>query len=163
MNTRMTLPMGKGLISKKVVYVDELGNEKGMEDDDLPPNLLRLVKQDERQILPHQEITEAVNLGTEKERKKVKIGTTLLPAIRKELIDLLQDYSDVFAWSYKDMPGLDTDIMVHCLSLREECAPVKQKLRRVKPEMLLKIKEEVKKQLDAGFLEVSKYPKWWPT
>ena len=26
--------------------------------------------------------------------------------------------------------------------------------------MLLKIKEEVKKQLDAGFLEVAKYPKW---
>ena len=26
--------------------------------------------------------------------------------------------------------------------------------------MLLKIKEEVKKQLNAGFLEVSKYPQW---
>ena len=26
--------------------------------------------------------------------------------------------------------------------------------------MLLKIKEEVKKQLDTGFLEVSKYPQW---
>ena len=26
--------------------------------------------------------------------------------------------------------------------------------------MLLKIKEEVKKQLDVGFLEVSKYPQW---
>ena len=26
--------------------------------------------------------------------------------------------------------------------------------------MLLKIKKEVKKQLDAGFLEVSKYPQW---
>ena len=56
------------------------------------------------------------------------------------------------------MPGLDTDIVVHCLPLKEECAPVKQKLRGVKPEMHLKIKEEVKKQLDAGFLEVSKYP-----
>ena len=58
------------------------------------------------------------------------------------------------------MSGLDTDIVVHRLPLREECALVKQKLRRVKPEMLLKIKEEVKKQLDAGFLEVSKYPQW---
>ena len=58
------------------------------------------------------------------------------------------------------MPGLDTDIVVHRLPLREECSSIKQKLRRVKPEMLLKIKEEVKKQLDAGFLEVSKYPQW---
>ena len=76
------------------------------------------------------------------------------------MIDLLREYSDVFAWSYQDMPALDTDIVVHCLLLREECAPVKQKLRKVKPEMLLKIKEEVKKQLDMGFLEVSKYPQW---
>ena len=96
-----------------------------MEDHDLPPDLLRLVKQDERQILPHQEITETVNLGTQEERKEVKIGTTLSPAIKKELINLLQGYSDVFAWSYQDMPGLDTDIMVHRLSLREECALVK--------------------------------------
>ena len=66
----------------------------------------------------------------------------------------------MFAWSYQDMPGLDTDIVVHRLPLREECMPVKQKLRKVKPEMLLKIKEEVKKQLDAGFLEVAKCPQW---
>ena len=74
----------------------------------------------------------------------MKIGTTLSPATKKELIDLLRDYSDVLAWSYQDMPGLDTDIMVHRFPLREECAPVKQKLRRVKPKMLLKIKKEVK-------------------
>ena len=129
-----------------------------MENDDLPSDLLRLVKQDERQILPHQEITEAINLETEKERKKIKIMTTLSFATRKKLIDLLQDYSDVFAWSYQDMPSLDTDIIVHRLPLREECTPIKQKLRRVKPEILLKIKEEVKKQLDVGFLKVSKYP-----
>ena len=129
-----------------------------MEDDDLPLDLLRLVAQDEKQIFPHQEVTEAINLETEEERREVKIGTTLSPTIREKLIDLLREYSDVFAWSYQDMTGLDVDIVVHRLPLREECAPVKQKLRRVKPEMLLKIKEEVKKQLDAGFLEVSKYP-----
>ena len=103
---------------------------------------------------------EAINLGTEEERREVKIGTTLSPTIKERLIDLLREYSDVFAWSYQNMPDLDTDIVVHRLPLREECASVKQKLRRVKLEMLLKIKEEVKKQLDAGFLEVSKYPQW---
>ena len=125
-----------------------------MEDDDLPLDLLRLVAQDEKQILPHQEVTEAINLRTEEERKEVKIGTTLSPTIREKLIDLLREYSDVFAWSYQDMPSLDMDIVVHRLPLREECAPVKQKLRRVKPEMLLKIKEEMKKQPDVGFLDV---------
>ena len=64
-------------------------NEEYIENDDLPPDLLRLVEQDERQILPHQEITEAIKLGTGEEKKEVKIGTTLSPATRKELIDLL--------------------------------------------------------------------------
>jgi len=58
------------------------------------------------------------------------------------------------------MPGLDTDIVQHKLPLKEECPPVKQNLRRMKPEMSLKIKEEVKKQFDAGFLAVAKYPQW---
>ena len=53
---------------ERVVYTGELGNEEDMEDYDLPPDLLRLVEQDERQILPHQEIIEAVNLGTEKDK-----------------------------------------------------------------------------------------------
>ena len=58
------------------------------------------------------------------------------------------------------MPGLSTKIVEHQLPMRLECRPVQQKLRRVKPKMLLKIKDEVKKQLDAGFLELAKYPKW---
>ena len=149
---------GQRVDFERVVYASEIGNEEYMENDDLPPNLLRLVEQDERQILPHQEITEAINLGIKKEKKEVKIGTMLSLTTRKELMDLLQDYNDVFAWSYQDIPGLDTDIVVHRLPLREECMPVKQKLRRVKLEMLLKIQEGVKKQLDAGFLEMAKYP-----
>ena len=40
-----------------------------MENDDLPPDLLKLVEQDKRQILPHLEITEAVNLGIEEEKE----------------------------------------------------------------------------------------------
>ena len=71
-----------------------------MEDDNLPPDLLRLVAQDEKQILSHQEVTEAINLRTEKERREVKIGTTLSPTIRERLINLLREYSDAFAWSY---------------------------------------------------------------
>ena len=53
-----------------------------MENDDLPSNLLRLVAQDEKQILPYQEVTEAINLGIEEEKRKVKIGTTLSPTIK---------------------------------------------------------------------------------
>ena len=58
------------------------------------------------------------------------------------------------------MPGLNPDIVQHRLSLNHGCSPVKQKLRRMKLEMSLKIKEEVKKQFDAGFFVVARYPEW---
>ena len=63
--------------------------------------------------------------------------------MHEELVRLLFDYSDVFAWSYQDMPGLDTSIVEHKLPLKSDCTPVKQKLRRMKPDMSLKIREEV--------------------
>ena len=61
---------GQGFDLERVIYAGEFSDEEDMENDDLPPDLLRLVEQDERQILPHQEITEVVNLGTEEEKKR---------------------------------------------------------------------------------------------
>nr|KYP35768.1 hypothetical protein KK1_043182 [Cajanus cajan] len=57
------------------------------------------------------------------------------------------------------MPGLDSSIVEHHLPLNPECTPIKKKLRRMKPEVSLKIKEEVKKQFDVGSA-VAKYPQW---
>ena len=57
---------------ERVIYAGEFSNDEGMKDDDLPPDLLRLVAQDEKQILPHQEITKVINLGTEEEKREVK-------------------------------------------------------------------------------------------
>ena len=90
--------------------------------------------------------------------KVVKIGSQLCPEAKKGLIDLLREYSDMFAWSYQDMPGLDSEIMKHRLSLKPEHPPVKQKLRRTHPDMEVKIKEEVQKQIDASFLVTAEYP-----
>ena len=58
------------------------------------------------------------------------------------------------------MSGLSTEIVEHQLPMRPECQSVQQKLNRVKSKMLLKIREEVRKHFDAGFLEVAKYPEW---
>ena len=134
--------------------------EEGDEDCELPEELTRLLKQEERVIQPHRESVEVINLGTEDAKREIKIGAALEDNVKKGLIELLQEYVDIFAWSYQDMPGLDTDIVVHRLPLKEDCPPVKQKLRRTRPEMAVKIKEEVQKQLDAGFLAVTNYPPW---
>jgi hypothetical protein len=119
-----------------------------------------MLEHESKALHPHQEPVETINLGTEENKKEVKVGTTLKASIKERLIKLLHEYVDVFAWSYQDMPGLDTDIVVHKLPLQPDCPPVKQKLRRARPDMALKICDEVKRQFDAGFLAVAKYPQW---
>ena len=101
-----------------------------------------------------------INIRTNDEKKEVKIGLSLNASVKKEITDLFKEYADIFAWSYQDIPRLSTKIVEHQLPIRPKCRSVQQKLRRVKLEMLLKIKEEVKKQLDAEFLELAKYPEW---
>jgi len=130
------------------------------EDCEPSPQLMRLLKQEEKEIKPHREDVEMINLGEEDEEKEFKIGTNMIEETREKLRTLLKEFKDVFAWSYQDMPGLDSDIVQHRLPLKPECPPIKQKLRRMKPEVSLKIKEEVEKQFNAGFLTVAKYPQW---
>ncbi|KAI5387006.1 hypothetical protein KIW84_073235 [Lathyrus oleraceus] len=129
-------------------------------DVEVGDELSCLLEQDEKTIQPFEEQVELVNLGSEDDVKEVKIGSRLCPDVKKGLIDLLREYSDVFAWSYQDMPGLDSEIVEHRLSLKLEYPSVKQKLRRTHPDMAVKIKEEVHKQIDVGFLVTVEYPQW---
>ena len=119
--------------------------DKGEEDCEVPGELARLLQQEERTIQPHVEPVETVNLGTEEDKKEVKIGANMEPSVKKRLAQLLHDYVEVFAWSYEDMPRLDTNIMLHRLPTKEDCPLVKQKVRRMRPEMSEKIKTEVMK------------------
>ena len=43
----------------------------------MPGELARLLLQEERAIQPHEEPVESVNLGTETDKKEVKIGENL--------------------------------------------------------------------------------------
>ena len=85
----------------------------------MPGELVRLLLQEERAIHPHEESVESVNLGTKKDRKEVKIGANLEPSVKQRLVQMLRDYVEIFAWSYKYMPGLDTVIMVHRLPTKK--------------------------------------------
>ena len=48
----------------------------------MPGELARLLLQEERAIQPHEEPVESVNLGTEEDRKEVKIGVNLEPSVK---------------------------------------------------------------------------------
>ncbi|RDY01041.1 hypothetical protein CR513_15677, partial [Mucuna pruriens] len=58
------------------------------------------------------------------------------------------------------MLGLDREIVEHKLPLLLGATPIRQQLRRMKPEVALKIKEEEEKQWNVGFVAVANYPQW---
>ncbi|XP_027169542.1 uncharacterized protein LOC113769278 [Coffea eugenioides] len=133
---------------------DESDNEE--ESDSLLKNL----EQYEEKSKSNLEETEVVNIGTEIEVKEIKISIHLNKKQRKEMIEFLTLFQDVFAWSYDDMPEISTDIVVHRLPTDQNFPPVKQKPRKFKPDMSLKIKEQIEKQLNARIIMVSHYPIW---
>ena len=145
-----------------VDFMQLINQAEDGEDEDwgLPPELKKMIKQEDREVKSHQEETKVLNLGVGEERKEIKVGTGVSTNVRDELVALLWDYQDIFTWSYQDMPNLSPDIVQHRLPLNPEWSSIKQKLRRMKPGMSLKIKEEVKKQFDAGFLAIAWYLKW---
>ena len=90
----------------------------------------------------------------------IQVGNTLTTFEKNALVALLIEFKKVFAWSYKDMPRIDTDTVQHCIPTDPTMKPVKQKLRRMKPEWTLKIKEEIEKQYNARLMRVVNYLEW---
>ena len=67
----------------------------------------------------------------------IQLGDTLTSSKKDALVALLIEFKEVFAWSYEDMPEIDTDIVQHYIPTDPTMKPVKQKLRRMKLEWTL--------------------------
>ena len=138
----------------------------GFDDEPLQPDFYDSYRSDsehsftDERVSPPFDDLETVDLGTADQPREMRIGTTLSTDERDSLLRLLRSYLDVFAWSYKDMPGLDPSIIQHHLPLVPHARPVKQKLRRLHPRWSLQVKEEIQKQLSVGFISVVQYPEW---
>ena len=102
-----------------------LGNIHNSDEQvELPNDILEaLEKQDEGSNI---EELKVVNLAEKSEEpKEVKIAAHFSTEQKDELIALLKEFHEIFTWSYQDMPGLDTDIVVHQIPLKPECKLVR--------------------------------------
>ena len=61
-------------------FKQEAGQTESEEDEDVgfPPELEKIVTQEDRKMGPHQEETKLVDLGTGSGKKEVKIGTGMI-------------------------------------------------------------------------------------
>ena len=55
---------------------------------EIPEEVTRLLEHEERTIQPYKELLEVINLGSEENKKEVKIGALLHPEVQSRMIDL---------------------------------------------------------------------------
>ncbi|XP_060194914.1 uncharacterized protein LOC132624106 [Lycium barbarum] len=134
--------------------VDKYDEEEAFEE------IKRELDQFENKPKPNLNETEAINLGTSEETRETKISIHAEQKTRDDIIQVLFEYKDVFAWSYDDMPGLSVDLVVHKLPTYPNFPPVQQKQRKFKKEVSDKIKEEIMKQLSANVIRVVRFTTW---
>ena len=144
---------------KDEMGVYELVDAEG-EDDEVSEEFQRVIKRFDEQTQSTAEKTKEINLGTEERPKLVQISACLELGEEEEILRVLDEYQDVFASDYHDMPGLDPLLVEHQIPLEESARPVKQKLRRMLPDVAVKVKEEVDKLLQAKFIRVVLFPQW---
>lgn len=101
-----------------------------------------------------------VNLSIDKDPRPTYSSTFLEDDEESTYMNLLKEYKDVFAWSYKKMPGLNPKIAVHQLEVKNGACPMKQAQRCFKPELVPLIDNEVNKLIEESFIREVESPTW---
>ena len=79
--------------------------------------------------------------------RPISIRSKLSGEENSELILLLKEFKDVFAWGYNEMPGLDLGLVVHTLNVDLEAKPVAQPIRVFHTKIEEQIVKEMQKLL----------------
>uniref|UniRef100_A0A2N9EI75 Uncharacterized protein n=1 Tax=Fagus sylvatica TaxID=28930 RepID=A0A2N9EI75_FAGSY len=93
-------------------------------------------------------------------QRPVSISASLSASERTQLVALLKEYQDIFAWQYNEMPGIDPTLVAHSLNIEPGAKPVVQPMRTFHPEVEAQISQEVQKLLSAGFIKPIQHPRW---
>ncbi|XP_020426600.1 uncharacterized protein LOC109950865 [Prunus persica] len=103
---------------------------------------------------------ELVTLHDDNPDRQVRIGTSLSQELRSDLVAFLRLNSEVFTWSYNDMPGISPDIISHRLNVNPAVRLVLQKRGAYDPERYEAMRAAVDRLSSIGFIKEVDYPTW---
>jgi hypothetical protein len=96
----------------------------------------------------------------EEDPKPIKIGSQLTDEEAEMYRALVMEYRDIFAWSYKDLKGIPPGVAQHTIPLIPGAKPVRQKERRMNPNLQLIVKAELERLLQVGFIKPVEITDW---
>jgi hypothetical protein len=74
----------------------------------------------------------------------------------KQYKDLMMEYRNIFAWSYKNFKGIPPDIIQHTIPLIPHIRLICQRECHMNVRLQLVVKVELEKLLKAGFIKLIK-------
>ena len=80
------------------------------------------------------------------------LGSSCSPEEVDAYTALFQEFCDIFAWSYTEMPDLDPSIVEHHIDTWPDVAPICQKQRPIHPSKVAAVKAEIEKLCTVGFI-----------
>jgi hypothetical protein len=99
-------------------------------------------------------------VGSEESPRYIKIGKACTEKERKEIISLVHENKDVFAWSYDELKTFDQNVLNHEIPLRADAKTFRQRLRFINPKVAPTIQKELQKQYEAKIIEHIRYYEW---
>jgi hypothetical protein len=155
----MKLPAPKGVITVFGDQQEARNIEKGHTPGQANVYQLKTTEERRESYEEAKRDKEKIEISVDGETKKVYLddmpdravinGAYLNAEEEKELIQLLNKNKDVFAWSAKDLQGVDRDIIEHALETDERIAPKKQKLWKMYEEKVKAVEAEVQRLQNA--------------
>ena len=98
--------------------------------------------------------------GLGEDSKPVYIATNLEIMEEQSLIEILKEFRDVFAWSYKDLKGVDLIVCQHTIPLCDKTKPSRQRPYSYNENYAMKIEEEINRLREARFIYEIEHTKW---
>ena len=104
-----------------------------------------------------------INIGTKNEQKMIKIGKGTSEKERNDLVNIVKEYRDVFAFTYDELKDYREDLFQHTIPLKQdikEVKPFRQKLRQTNPKIAPIVKKELEKMLVVGIIAPTRHSSW---
>ena len=90
-----------------------------------------------------------MNMGSKLEEKEIKAYS-----------ELMDEFSDTFAWSYDELREIPREMVEHRIPLILDATPIRQKEKRMNPQLQLLVRAELERLLKAGFIKPVEITDW---
>ncbi len=100
-----------------------------------------------------------INLGSKK-NLQVKINSNLKHVTSNQLVELLKEFKNIFAQTYKDLKGIPLDVTQHQIELDASIPLAHQARYQLNPNYVVIIKQDFDKLFATGFIKLVEEATW---